>query len=256
MRGFVTFAKKELLEHWRSGKCLLLLILFALLGVMNPAIAKLTPWMMELFAETLAESGMTVTAVEVTAMDSWMQFYKNLPIALIAFALIESNAFTGEYGKGTLLLLLPRGLTRHQVLLAKTAVLFFFWSASYWLTFGITYGYNAYFWDNSIAQSLGLSVLGAWVFGTWAVAMIVFFSTLSNASSGVLLGTGGCVLLSFALGFIPKLQPYVPTRLLDGTSLLSGAGDTGTYASAVLITLALTVACLVAALPIFQKEVL
>ena len=42
MRALFAFIKKELTEQARSGKLLFLTILFVLLGIMNPAIAKLT----------------------------------------------------------------------------------------------------------------------------------------------------------------------------------------------------------------------
>jgi ABC-2 type transport system permease protein len=75
MRALIAFFKKEMTEQARSGKLLFLVILFILFGVMNPAIAKLTPWLLETMSESLESSGMTVTAVTVTAMDSWVQFF-------------------------------------------------------------------------------------------------------------------------------------------------------------------------------------
>ena len=79
MKQLIAFSKKECLEVWRTGKFLILLLVFVLFGIMNPAIAKLTPWMMEQFATSLEESGLIVTEVTVTAMTSWTQFYKNVP---------------------------------------------------------------------------------------------------------------------------------------------------------------------------------
>ena len=94
MRSFMTFMKKEMTEQLRSGKLMILGILFVLFGIMNPAVAKLTPWLMELMAESLAQSGMTVTEVTVSALDSWVQFFKNIPMALLAFVLLEGGIFT------------------------------------------------------------------------------------------------------------------------------------------------------------------
>ena len=74
MRAFVAFLKKEMLECLRSGKLLILGALFLGFGIMNPAVAKMTPWLLELMAEEMAESGMTVTAVTVDALTSWTQF--------------------------------------------------------------------------------------------------------------------------------------------------------------------------------------
>ena len=83
---------------------MILVIIFILLGIMNPAVAKLTPWLIEMMADSLEASGMTVTAVTVSAMDSWVQFFKNAPMGLIAFILLESSIFTKEYQSGTLVL--------------------------------------------------------------------------------------------------------------------------------------------------------
>ena len=118
MRSLVAFTKKEFTEQIRSGKITFLAILFVLFGIMNPAVAKLTPWLMEQFADTLAGSGMIITEVTVTALDSWTQFYKNIPMALIAFVLLESSIFTKEYRSGTLILSLTKGLSRFKVVLA------------------------------------------------------------------------------------------------------------------------------------------
>ena len=184
MKTLLAFLKKELTEQLRSGRVLFLGILFVLFGIMNPAVAKLTPWLMEQLADTLAESGMTVTEVNITAMDSWVQFFKNVPMALIAFVLLESSIFTKEYRSGTLILSLTKGLERYKVVAAKTAVLILLWSAGYWLCYAVTYAYNAYYWDNAIAKSLPFSAVVWWIFGLWVIALTVLFSTLCAANTG------------------------------------------------------------------------
>ena len=97
MKPLLAFMKKEYLEAVRTGKIIMLILLFVLFGIMNPAIAKLTPLLMEMYADTMAESGLVVTSVQVDAMTSWAQFFKNIPIAIIAFVLIFSDIFTKEY---------------------------------------------------------------------------------------------------------------------------------------------------------------
>lgn len=254
MRSFFSFFKKELLESLRSGKLLLLAILFLTFGIMNPAIAKLTPWMLELMADSLAESGMTVTEVSVDALTSWTQFFKNIPMALIAFLLLYASAFTREYESGTLVLLLTRGLARWKVVLAKALTLIGFWSAGYWLCFAVTYCYNAYFWDNSIAVGLAPAVTLWWLFGVWTLCLLVFFSTLSKSSSGVLLGTGGTVLAAYLVGLFPKLTDHTPAALMSGMPLLVGTKSVSDYALAVAICLALSVICLVGAVLQMQRR--
>ena len=254
MRSFFAFFKKELLESLRSGKLMILGILFFAFGVMNPAIAKLTPWLLDVLSESLAETGMTVTAVKVDALTSWTQFFKNIPMALIAFVLLYGGIFTKEYESGTLILVLTKGLARSKVVLAKALLLLSVWTGGYWLCFAVTYAYNAYFWDNGIAIGLLPAARHWWIFGSFTVCLCVLFSVLSRNSAGVLLGTGCTVLLSYALEFFPKLKRTVPTSLMQSASLMIGAQEARDYAGAVILTVALCVACLAVSIPIMNKK--
>ena len=256
MKSLIAFWQKELTEQLRTGKLLLLGILFVVFGVMNPAVAKLTPWLLETFAGTLEASGMTLTAVPVTALDSWAQFYKNIPMGLIAFLLIESGSFTKEYRAGTLVLMLTKGLARWKVVAAKTALSAMLWSACYWLCFGITYGYTAYYWDQSVVRHLMLAAVLWWVFGLFAVALTVLFSTLFRSETAVLGATGGVVLLCSLAGVLPQLKKALPTRLTEGTALICGAADPKDYILALLITAAASVVCLAVSIPVFNKKAL
>lgn len=254
MRSLVAFLKKELMEQSRTSKLVLLGILFTLFGLMNPVIAKLTPLMVEMMAETMAQSGMIVTEVTVTALDCWTQFYKNVPLALMAFVLVESSIFTREFETGTLLLSLTKGLDRYKVVVAKTVVLVTLWTVGYWLCFGITYAYSVYFWDNSIVQHLWLGAVYLWVFGVLIVGLMMLFSTLSGSNTGVLVGAGGVVLVSYLLSMVPKISKYLPTQLMDGTSLIYGKLTPEDYTAALIITAALSAACFIISIPVFNKK--
>ena len=183
-----------------------------------------------------------------------MQFYKNLPIGLIAFVLLQGTVFTREYSSGTLVLSLTKGLGRHKVVLAKSCVLVVIWSVSYWLCFGITYLYNSYFWDNSIAYSLGFSAFCWWLFGLFIISLMTLFSVISISGTVVLIGTGAVALLIYFIGFIPKVNKYLPTYLTDGNSLIYGIADAKNYVAAIIITAILSAACFVASVPIFNKK--
>ena len=254
MKSLLAFLKKELTEQFRAGRLTILGILFLFIGIMNPAIAKLTPWLLKIMADSLESSGITVTDITVTAMDAWVQFFKNAPLGLLAFLLLESSTFTKEYRSGSLLLVLTKGLSRWKVVVAKTAVLILLWSACYWLSFGITDCYAAYFWDNSIVQNLTLSVTIWWLFGIWTVALAVFWSTVANSNTAVLCGTGSTVLLSYVIGLLPKVKEYMPTLLLDGNSLIYGTAESAMYTAAICITVAMSFLCPIAGMALFNKK--
>lgn len=254
MKSLYAFIKKEVLESVRSGKMIILIILFVLFGIMNPAIAKLTPWMAEMMADSLTETGMVITEIQVNALTSWTQFFKNIPLALIAFILLYHGIFTREYQTGTLILILTKGLSRYKVVLAKSVLMLIFWTLCYWLCFGITYLYNSYFWDNSIAGNLLAAGAYWWLFGIWVVCLIVFFSTATSNAAGVLLGTGFTVLASYLVGLFPKIGNLVPTVLMNSSSLLIGAETVDIYIKPLIVTLLLCIACFVIGILTMNKR--
>lgn len=254
MKPLFAYMKKEYLETVRTGRLIFLVLLFVLFGIMNPAIAKLTPWIMEMFSDSLAASGLSVTNVQIDAMTSWTQFFKNIPIALVAFVLIFSDSFTKEYKSGTLLLVLTKGLSRYKVVLAKTVLLLSLWTLGYGPCFSITYSYNAYFWDNGIANNLFLAAVMWWLFGIWVICLLVLFSALLQNNTGVTLCTGGIVALAYLLSVIPKVKIYSPALLMDADSLLSGAMGTDYYMKTIIVTGVSIVMFLAVSIPVMNKK--
>ena len=238
----------------RSGKITVILLIFLLLGIMNPAIAKLTPWMLEAMADSLSEAGMTVSEVTVDAMTSWVQFFKNAPMGLIAFILLEAGIFTDEYRTGSMVLVLTKGMNRYKIFLSKASVVTLLWSGAYWLSFAVTYGYNSYFWDNSVAKSLILSVICWWLFGMLCIALMLFFSVTARSSGTVILGVGAFAIIFYGATLFPKLKKFSPALLMDGNSLIYGAEAPKAYLAAIIITSALIIALLTAAIPLFNKK--
>lgn len=254
MRSLFSFIKKEWLETVRSGKIIILLMLFVLLGVANPAIAKLTPWMMELMADSLAKTGMIVTEVQVDALTSWTQFFKNIPMGLISFILIYSSIFTKEYQSGTLVLMLTKGLLRYKVVFAKAVLMLFVWTVCYWICFAVTYGYTSYFGDNGIVSNLFIASACWWLFGAWVISLMVLFSVMFRSNTVVLLAVGGTVLAAYLGGMFPPIKTYMPTMLMNASSLVSHAPGTDTYVKASTAALLLSVICMVSSVPVMNKK--
>lgn len=254
MKTLYAFLKKEFMDAVRSGRLIVILLLFMLFGVMNPAIAKLTPWMLKMAAESMADSGLILMDVPVDAMTSWTQFFKNIPLALAAFVLIFCDIFTREYSSGTLLLVLTRGLSRCKVVLAKTALMLLLWTLGYGLCFLLTYGYNAYFWDNGIAQNLFPAVVLWWVFGVWVICLLALFSSLLRSHTGVSLSVGGTVLFACLMSLLPRAKVYSPAMLLEAGSLLSGAAGVEAYGKALILTVSCSVLCVAASIPVMNRK--
>lgn len=250
------FLKKEWMEWSRTGRILILLLIFSLFGVMNPALTKLTPWLMEALSESLADTGLAITSVKIDAMTSWTQFYKNIPMELLVFLLLGSGSFTAEYQKGTLVPVVTKGLSRRKILSAKSLMLYLMWTVLYVLCFGITFGYNAYFWDNSIVSHFAFAVLFTWLFGIWTISLLIFFSSVVQSSTEVLLGTGGVVAGAYVLHMFPKLSTFLPVRLMDGMSLLQGIRQPADYYISMAVAAVMIFSFMILATVCFDRKYL
>lgn len=254
MKSLLSFTKKEFFEHLCSAKLYILAGLFLLFAVMNPLLAYLTPELVAMISESMTQSGMEISVSEVTALDSWVQFVKNMPIALIVFVILESNIFTKEYQKGTLVLALTKGLKRYTVIIAKTVAMLTIWTAGFCVCFGITYSANEYVWDNSIAKNLRLIAVCWWLFGVMAICLSVLFSVIAKTNIIVLVETGGVIFVSYLVGMLPEIGKYMPTLLMNSNSLLYGLEEPDYYFAAIIITAAVSVVSIIASIPLFNKK--
>lgn len=254
MKSLNAFLKKEFLESFRSGKITILVIIFVLFGILNPAIAKLTPWMMELMADSLAKTGMYVTEVNVDALTSWTQFFKNIPLGLIAFILVYSSTFTKEYQSGTLVLVLTKGLPRSKIVLAKSAVLLIMWTFCYWICFAITYMYNCFFWDNSVVFNLFFATACWWLFGVWIICLLIIFSVIFKKNAGVLLGICGTFMVAYIMGIVPLIREFTPIMLINSSSFLTVNTGMFSLTNAAITAIALSIVCIAVSIPIMNKK--
>lgn len=254
MKGFSAFLEKEFREFIRTKRMMILLIVFVVVGILNPATAKLTPKLLEMEADTMASMGLTIGEIKVTALDSWTQFAKNIPIALIVTLIMFSGIYTSEYTKGTLIPLLTKGLSRSSAVLSKFAVMFTAWSAGLWLCFGITYFYSGFYWDNSAVKELFFAGFCWWLFGVMMLCSIVFFSSFASSGGQVMLGAGGVYVVMMTAGISKKAAEYLPTRLLAIGSLFTGELVPSDFKIPAVISAVVSVIFILAALPLTHKR--
>lgn len=248
------FMKKEWMEMTRTGRLLILGILFTIFGIMNPAIAKLTPWLMEMMRDSIAQSGLQLGEVTVNALTSWTQFYKNAPIALLVMVLMSSGVLTNEYQSGTLIQVVTKGLSRKKVMLSKMIVVYGSWTALYLLYFGITYGYTEYYWGEDKVEKLPEGVAFYWLFGVFVLALLLLFSTIAENGGQVLMGTGGVIAAAFFANYIPKIQKFLPLRLMDGLQLTMGSLEIKDFIPAMICCGVSIIACGMISIVLFDRR--
>jgi ABC-2 type transport system permease protein len=253
MRAFVAFTKKEFTENLRTWRTVLLAAVFFLFGVMSPLIAKMTPELLRLMADT----GLVITLPEPTAMDSWAQFFKNTAqLGMLALVITFSGIMAGELSTGTLVNLLTKGMMRHTVILSKFLTASLLWAGAYLLCLLVCYVYTAYYWPaEELANSAPWAFLAPWLFGEFLIALLVFGGTLFGNLYGSLLTCGGVIVALNLLNIIPRVQGYNPVILAGDTlSLLSGQKELADFLPALLICATATALLIAASILIFTKK--
>ena len=252
MKHYLVFFKKELLEYNRTYKLLILLLVFLILGIMNPLTAKLTP---DLLAKFMPE-GVSITLPEPSSLDSWAQFYKNVTqMGLIVTILVFSGVLSSELSKGTLIILLTKGLPRRVVILAKYMSMLVLWSASILTSFLVTWAYTVYIFPDGKSANLLFSMFCLWLYGALLLAVLLLAATLVKSSYGSLLITGVVVVLLTILNIAPAIQQYNPLSLAaKNMDLVMQTIEPSSLFPAIGVTVLATVVLLFAAVVIFRKK--
>lgn len=256
MNTLMAFLKKEVKAQLRSAKLYIMIGVFILIGAMNPLLTKLIPMLFDVLSEEMDQMGMAgLSIISVSAVESWVQFYENIGVALLAFVLFQSNIFTREYGSGTLVLSLTKGLHRYKVVIAKAAVLIVLWTVCYWLCFGVTYALNEVFWDNGIVKNLFFSGFCWWLYGMLILALVVMFSAMAKAGIVVLAGTGGFVFVCMLLNMLPqKYSRFSPSFISSGSYMVMDMMERSLFTPAILIAIGLIAVCYAVSIPLFNKK--
>lgn len=252
MSHYAVFLKKELIEYARTYKLLIMLLVFAILGITNPLIAKLTP---ELVASFLPE-GMSMTIPEPSALDSWAQFFKNTQqMGMIVLVLVFSGVLASEVSKGTLVNLLTKGLSRQAVIVAKYLAMLLVWTVSVAASALLTLVYTVFLFPGDQVHHLLVAILCMWLFGAFLLALLLSSSTLVQGNYGGLLLTGLAIVVLMMLNIIPGAMKYNPIALAArNMELVAGAmGPTSIYPAAAVTTMA-TVGLMGLAVLVFRRK--
>ncbi len=252
MKAFIAFTKKEFTESLRTYKLMILLAVFLLFGLMNPLIAKLTPDLLKI----LETQDISIQLPEPTALDSWVQFYKNVgQMGMLVLAIIFAGIMANEFSHGTLINILTKGMKRHTIVLSKFISAVGLWTLAYLICFAVTYSYTEFFWDTSGLNYCFAAFSGLWIFGVLLISLLIFGGILFKTFIGSLLLCGGAVVTMALINIIPKAQKYNPILLAgDNTALLTAQKAISEVIPAIITCTALILLVMIGSVMVFNKK--
>ena len=219
MSAFYAFFKKEWAEAWATYRLLILTVLFSALALLGVFSAKFSP---EIIGQ-LVSPEMAAAIPTPVLLDVWLQFFKNMSqIGLLAIVLIFSGLLTQEYQRGTLTILVTKGLGRGTILLAKFLFASLLFTAVYLLNAGLTYGYSLLYFEAEPVPHLIPALLFVWLFGLLLILISLCGGALFRQTSSVLLFLAALIGLAFLVNLSANAAKYNPLKLLlDLSQLIS-----------------------------------
>lgn len=250
MKSYTAFVKKEFVENLKNYRFLILFAIFVIFGISSAFLAKFTPDIISAFG-----AGLEITK-EPTALDAWQQFYKNISgIGFSAFIILFGSCMSSEYSKGTLLLLVTKGLARPCVILAKYTVAAVVMTISFWVSFVGAYGYTYYLWPDATLSHIVPSAFFLWIIGFLYLSILMLGCVLFKQTFTSILFTGGIVALFSVLSVVKPLSAFNPVALTSrNVDLISGEISISELIIPFIISLFLSVIFLAAAIREFNKK--
>ncbi len=221
MSGFLAMLHKETLEAWRTHKLLVSCILYLLVGIASPLLAKLTPAMLAMIPQEQLGGVELLITKDPAVADAMAQYLGNIILMPVLAVLLTMGAVAGEKRRHTLGMLLARPVGRRALLAAKLVVPLGIHALGMLLAAGACGLYTLILfgelhWPTYLAVN-GLLLLGMWFF----VVLTLLASAISRSSAvAAALGIGAYVALLTLTG-LPSLARYTPAGLFTAASDLA-----------------------------------
>lgn len=249
MKSYIAFVKKEFIENLRTFKILIIGVVFLLFGIMSPVIAKLTP-------EIIKSVGLSMSLPDPTALDSWTQFFKNIgQMGLFVLVIVFCGIMANEFTRGTLIIVLTKGLRRNTVILSKLTMAALIWTLSYLIALFVCLGYTTYLWPSNPMDNVFIAFFSMWLFGILLISLVILGGVLFKNIYGSLLLTGGAVVIMLLLSIAPNLEKYNPITLVsNNVALLASQKTVADFAPALSICSGFIIILTVGSIMIFNKK--
>ncbi|TCT14646.1 ABC-2 type transport system permease protein [Natranaerovirga pectinivora] len=245
------FLKKELKELVKTNKLIIFGALFIFFAILSPLTAR---FMTEIFNSIGGMDGFVFPPAVFT--DSYLQFFSNHSLNVLVLALIISGTIVSEKNKGSLSLVLSKGLERRKLVLTKLFSYSLFFSFLYWISVAITYLYTYLLFEEAYIEKLFVAFFTTWLYGIFLIVLAIFISTIS-VSFGMAAGiTFGAYTLVSIIGSIPifNINRLSPSYLNSITSGIIYSGDSSHLLITTLSTIAIILILIYLSVEIFKNK--
>jgi len=250
--GLGALLRRELLEQWRTYRLVVVLVVFAVIGIVSP----LTAFYINELLAALGGEGLRITLPTPTTADAVAQLIKNVgQMGAFIAVLVTMGSVVTEKERGTAAMILTKPATRTAFLAAKIVAIGLLLAAGVALAFVLAAAYTAVLFEPLPVAGVVAGGVLVWL-SLVDLAAITFLASTVAPSAIVAGGVGIAALLgSWTLSVLPGLGQWLPTGLWGiAGDMLSGRSPAVDPAGPLLLNAGLVVLCLVGAVAAFRRQ--
>lgn len=210
MAGYGLLLRKEVLEQLRTRRSPVVLIVFTLLGLVSPVVARYMGEILEVAGGTEFQ----IVLPDPEARDAVVQLTRNLgQFGVLITILVTMGAVAGEKDRGTAVFILTKPLGREAFLGAKLTAIALLLALATALAGAACWVYTAILFEPLPLAGYVAAMALVWL-SLLVFAAITFLASVVAPSTLVAGGLGlAALLLSGFLAVVPNLASYLPTGL-------------------------------------------
>lgn len=252
MTGLGPLLRKELLEQWRTRRLPVVVIVFALIGIGSPFLAR---YISEL-VQGLGGMPFEITFPTPTVADAVDQFVKNIGQAGILTAiLLTMGSVATEKERGTAALVLSKPASRAGYLTAKLVAITLTLGVSLAIASAAGYFYTALLFEAPSALGwTGMTVLLLLALDAYAALTFLGSTLTRSAVAAAAFGIGGLIAVGL-ISVLPNVAPYTPAGISGAPAIALALGtDPGALIGPVLVNAGIVVGLAVLSWAVFRRQ--
>jgi ABC-2 type transport system permease protein len=208
--GFGLLLRKELREQLRTLRLPVVIIVFALMGLISPLTARYIREIIEAFGGSQLQG----IVPDPSVGDAVVQLSKNVgQFGVLIAVLISMGSVATEKERGTAAFLLTKPIGRGAFLGAKAAAIGALLAVATLVAAGVAWFYTAVLFETLDVLAYGVAAALLWL-SLVAFAALTFLASVTTRSALVAGGIGiAALLVAGVLGALPTIGDYMPTSL-------------------------------------------
>jgi ABC-2 type transport system permease protein len=249
--GFGVLVRKELLEQWRTLRLPVVAVVFLLVGLGSPLLARFTPELLD----ALAPSEIPIPIPPPTAADAVDQLLRNLmQFGGLAAILLAMGAVASEKERGTAALLMTTPASRAAFLATKAVAIGLTLAVGVGIAAIAAWVYTALLFEPlPLGGFAAAGALGWLILASFAALTFLASTLLGSAAAAGGLGFGLFLGLSI-LSSLPRVGELLPPGLVAPARAIATGQPAGDLLGPVAASVALIALCLAAALAAFRRQ--